>query len=69
MRDPKFWVQSSEHLSSYPSSILKPPEARYASPTTKNVGPAIGAEVLRTHTRYEGQRLTVFGGYVTVALV
>jgi hypothetical protein len=27
------------------------------------------AETLMNHARYEEQRLTVFGGYVTVALV
>ncbi len=37
--------------------------------TCKRSESAIGAEELMNHGRYEEQRLTVFGGYVTVALV
>ncbi|MEO7817705.1 MAG: hypothetical protein ABIS18_00995 [Actinomycetota bacterium] len=36
--------------------------------TTKNVAVTIGAEALINNARYEEQRLTVFGGYGTVAL-
>ena len=57
---------NSEHLKLETCNAKRLNERRF---TCRRGVSAIGAETLMNHARYEEQRLTVFGGYVTVALV